>query len=294
MPPLSQTNDYEEEVASTCSTDHIFESNRGRKKIRFHPVVDQRWTLARDDLTSEERYACFYTAEEKKKRSLKHQKNASRMERGVACKASSSFRGLEGWTAQGRHVQDVVISACIESVLEVQQHGRSVEDIATASRNVSMLSIDFAIDMADFDTEQALLAYEIMHQEHAEEESETCVDGDDDQAPVVAIVPTQKQQRRRLRRIKQQRRTSASAAVSSCSSSLMKEAAPNQSPRRMRKSKSANSITSLSNSDVPVRSSRRTTATTTGAGRIRRGRRKSSTEVCTQMDNRDLKKVVTV
>jgi hypothetical protein len=266
MPPFSsQDEDYESSEASTSilttttTTTKKKKTKQMKRIVRFHPYTELSWTLCRSDYCRQERDACYPTEEEKQKRSNKHQKIVSRMERGIPCKATSSYRGLEGWTEQGRHVMDVVVSACIQSVLEHQhQHSTSTstntawEAIAKASRNVSQFSNEFALDIAEYDLEQAVLAYESMKNLHSnqvkEEQSESSEVGTLDELPepVVVVPPEPKTTKR------------PTAATTTTSS---------KDKKKQSKSK-------------------RTTTTSKG--------KRSSMNIYTQMNNRDFKKVLVV
>eukprot|EP00980_Cylindrotheca_fusiformis_P023264 scaffold10302_cov118-Cylindrotheca_fusiformis.AAC.7 len=179
MPPLMQVQDdnddscHGQEESFSCASPLSTPKDTRKTVVRFHPTVAAQATLCRDDYTSEEKRACFYTAEEKSQRWLEHEELIDLMEQqlqGGGHGHDAYIRGLEGYTKEGQRMVDINIASCVQRVLELD--GSNPQKVAEASRKVSQYSVEFAIAMADYDTEQALLAYESMEMELEEVELE--------------------------------------------------------------------------------------------------------------------------
>ncbi|CAJ1945113.1 unnamed protein product [Cylindrotheca closterium] len=148
-------------------------SRYGRKinRVSFHPTVDFHHIVNRDDYSSEETNACFYSLEEKELMCESCEMAVNRMEAGKRPKKDTSYRGLENFIEANATQFDDTIHAYIDAVMDEQERqwdndmfdGELLREVGLG---VSLHSASLAHKMAAYDENEARKAYISMGKAH--------------------------------------------------------------------------------------------------------------------------------
>ena len=160
----SEWDDSESEV--DCS-EYCFESSYfggANPPVRFSMAIKRTLIPSLDEFTDKEKKSCWYTPEEKKKMSVRHNKMVARYESGKPLKGNMTYRGLECWTVEGGASLDDSIARCVDAVMDEQdaQWASRIEDsdrIAATSRAVTLKSLERALQIAQQDEMESKMAW---------------------------------------------------------------------------------------------------------------------------------------
>ena len=167
-------------------------------KLRFAVAIHKRDTLSLDDYTEQEFNSCWYSPEEKRKKTRQREKIVSRMEAGKLPKNKSmTYRGLEAWTQDGSDKLEKHIGRCIDAVMDEQDlqwstNKDNYERIAAVSRLVSYQSTELALERAAVDEFEAMEAHQMV-------DGDSDMDGDE-QSVLTSQSAQEATQRRRAGR----------------------------------------------------------------------------------------------
>ncbi|CAJ1932497.1 unnamed protein product [Cylindrotheca closterium] len=140
------------------------------RRVQFFPQHER--VLEIDTLehyTEQEILNSWYTKEEFKTIAMRSHKHALRWESGESSMPDSFHRGLEIFTEEGEHLVTASIERCIDAVMDEQaaQWESDVDDfdrLAAISAEVSKFSVNYALEQAVADEQEAHRMYKAMEQ----------------------------------------------------------------------------------------------------------------------------------
>jgi hypothetical protein len=155
--------------------------NFRKSRVSFKSEIHVQSTLNREDYTLEEAGGSWFSAAEKVKMFLYHDKTVQRMESGKRSKKNSSYRGLENFSKANASELEIVIHACVDAVMDEQEKQWKLdvcdwERFAAVSREVSEESLTLSRKMAEHDQRQARKAYKSMDKEQDQDADSACTE----------------------------------------------------------------------------------------------------------------------
>jgi hypothetical protein len=155
--------------------------NFRKSRVSFKSEIHVQSTLNREDYTLEEAGGSWFSAAEKVKMFLYHDKTVQRMESGKRSKKNTSYRGLENFSKANASELEIIIHACVDAVMDEQENQWKLdisdwERFAAASREVSDESLALSFKMAEHDQRQARKAYKSMEKERDQDADSACTE----------------------------------------------------------------------------------------------------------------------